>query len=46
MGGIVSPKEKSRLREMGVAEVFGPGSSLESIVQYINEIVKTGTPEC
>lgn len=46
IGGIVSPKENPRLREMGVAKVFGPGSSLQRIVQYINEIVKPSTPEC
>ncbi len=30
VGGTISKKEKERLREMGVKEIFGPGASVTS----------------
>lgn len=32
LGGAVPPGDAARLKEIGVAEVFGPGSSLKDIV--------------
>lgn len=39
-GGIISQKDVKRLKEMGVAEVFGPGTETSQIVDYIQGIVK------
>jgi methylmalonyl-CoA mutase C-terminal domain/subunit len=35
VGGIVS--EEDRLRELGVAAIFGPGASLDEIVEFVRE---------
>jgi len=40
LGGTVPPKDVKALKEMGIAEVFGPGSSIERIISYINENVR------
>lgn len=34
-GGVIPPEDIQFLKEMGVAEVFPPGSSLDSIVNYV-----------
>jgi methylmalonyl-CoA mutase C-terminal domain/subunit len=34
-GGIIPTKDQERLKEMGVAKVFGPGDDLMEIVEYI-----------
>lgn len=39
VGGIVPTDDVPRLLEMGVAEVFGPGTSTESIVAQIREAI-------
>jgi methylmalonyl-CoA mutase C-terminal domain/subunit len=36
VGGILRPREVTQLKEMGVVEVFGPGSSIDSIANFIN----------
>lgn len=36
-GGIIQEEERRRLKEEGVAEIFGPGTSLKTIVDYIRE---------
>lgn len=36
-GGTIPPPDVKALKEMGVAGVFPPGSSLERIVQFIRE---------
>ena len=36
VGGIVRAKDIPRLKSMGVIEVFGPGSSMDSIADFIN----------
>jgi len=36
-GGIVPRKDVPRLKEAGIAEVFGPGTPIDRIVQYICE---------
>lgn len=39
-GGIISKKERRKLSEMGVDGIFGPGSSMEGIIQCIHETVE------
>ena len=39
-GGTVPPDDIPMLKEMGVSEVFPPGSTLDSITSYIKENVK------
>ncbi len=39
LGGIIPEEDKPRLQQMGVAAIFGPGSSTESIAQEIRRIV-------
>ena len=34
-GGTIPPDDIPVVREMGVAEVFGPGTSLATIIEYI-----------
>jgi methylmalonyl-CoA mutase C-terminal domain/subunit len=34
-GGIIPKKDVPALKKAGIAEVFGPGTSIESIVSYI-----------
>ena len=34
-GGTIPPRDVQRLKELGVDEGFGPGSSLTSIIEYI-----------
>jgi len=44
VGGVIPPADKSRLKEMGVVAVFGPGSSAKSIAEclqgYLSQTVK------
>ncbi len=40
VGGIIPPEDVPELKKMGVAEVFGPGSSFEKIVEYIKQNAK------
>ncbi len=35
VGGIISPTDSARLKEMGVAEVFIPGTSIKTIANFI-----------
>jgi methylmalonyl-CoA mutase C-terminal domain/subunit len=39
LGGTVLPEEVSILKAAGIARVFGPGSSLESIIIFIHSNV-------
>ncbi len=34
-GGIIPEKDIPRLKEAGIAEVFGPGTSIETIAKFI-----------
>ncbi len=34
-GGIIRPREVTKLKEMGVIEVFGPGTSIDSIASLM-----------
>ena len=35
VGGIISPADSAKLKEMGVAEVFIPGASIKTIADFI-----------
>jgi methylmalonyl-CoA mutase cobalamin-binding domain/chain len=37
VGGIIPEADVPRLQEMGVARVFGPGTSLDDIVTFLRE---------
>ncbi|MHA1231338.1 MAG: cobalamin B12-binding domain-containing protein [Candidatus Helarchaeota archaeon] len=39
-GTIVKPDEIKKLKEMGVSEIFGPGSSTKKIVEYVYNLFK------
>ena len=36
-GGIIPKKDIPKLREAGIAQIFGPGTSLDEIVQFIKK---------
>jgi len=40
VGGVIPAKDFSKLREMGVANVYGPGSMTADIVEFIKTRVK------
>ncbi len=37
VGGIIPEEDRSGLREMGVAAVFGPGTPMEETVEFVRE---------
>ncbi|MGC9105337.1 MAG: cobalamin B12-binding domain-containing protein [Thermoprotei archaeon] len=39
VGGVIPPQDVPKLREMGVDEVFLPGTSLKDLVEKIKELV-------
>ncbi len=39
VGGIISPSDIGKLKEMGVAEVFIPGASIKNISEFIKKNV-------
>lgn len=42
VGGIIPAEDVPKLKEMGVAGVFGPGTSLHTIVEFIREHGRRG----
>jgi methylmalonyl-CoA mutase C-terminal domain/subunit len=40
VGGIVPPGEGEQLKKQGVAEVFGPGTPMNRIVEFIRTHAK------
>jgi methylmalonyl-CoA mutase C-terminal domain/subunit len=38
-GGIIAPEDMANLSERGVGRLFGPGSSLQELVDYIRDEV-------
>jgi methylmalonyl-CoA mutase C-terminal domain/subunit len=40
IGGIIPDQDIAKLKESGVAEVFQPGASMESIVEYVRTHVR------
>lgn len=41
-GGIIPEEDEEELKEMGISEVFGPGTQTDKIVDHIRENVDTG----
>jgi methylmalonyl-CoA mutase, C-terminal domain len=39
-GGIIPDRDASKLKEIGVAEIFPPGSSLQGIVDFVKTHVR------
>lgn len=39
-GGIIPDEDLPALKEMGIAGIFGPGTSTQEIVESINQILK------
>jgi len=37
VGGIIPPEDVPKLKELGVAEVFGPGTPLNEIIEFIKK---------
>ncbi|HYM49229.1 MAG TPA: cobalamin B12-binding domain-containing protein [Candidatus Limnocylindrales bacterium] len=35
-GGIIPDEDARELKQMGVAEIFGPGTALQAIVEFVN----------
>ena len=44
LGGIIPDEDAAELKRLGVAEIFQPGASLDSIVQFIRERAPQATP--
>lgn len=40
LGGTIPEEDYSRMKESGVAAIFGPGTPLETTIQFIRENVK------
>ncbi|QHS17096.1 cobalamin B12-binding domain-containing protein [Halopenitus persicus] len=40
VGGIVPPEDERRLKDLGVAEVFGPGTPTDETVAFVREHVR------
>jgi len=41
-GGIIPKEDVPRLKEIGIAEVFGPGTRTETLVKFVQENVRKG----
>ncbi len=39
-GGIIPDRDAAKLKEIGVAEIFPPGSSLQEIVDFVNSHIR------
>ena len=39
-GGIIPDEDVGRLKEAGIAEIFGPGTRTDSIIEYIQQNVR------
>ncbi|WP_297467688.1 cobalamin B12-binding domain-containing protein [Thermococcus sp.] len=39
-GGIIPPDDAEELKKMGVAEVFGPGTSLKTTIEFVDRAVE------
>jgi methylmalonyl-CoA mutase C-terminal domain/subunit len=37
VGGIVPEEDREELYELGVAEIFGPGASMEETIEFVRE---------
>lgn len=41
-GGIIPEEDISALKECGIAEIFGPGTRTDDIINYIKDNIKKG----
>ena len=39
VGGIIPDDDEQELKELGVSEVFGPGASMEEMIEFVRENV-------
>ena len=39
-GGIIPPDDAEELKKAGVAEVFGPGTSLKTVIEFVDNAVE------
>ncbi|WP_297535374.1 cobalamin B12-binding domain-containing protein [Thermococcus sp.] len=39
-GGIIPPDDAEELKKMGVAEVFGPGTPLRTVIEFVDKAVQ------
>ena len=44
-GGIIPREDYAALKEMGIAGIFGPGTSLKEIVEFTRQVTNTPAPE-
>ncbi len=44
-GGTIPATDIPRIREMGIAEVFGPGTRLQDAIQFVRERTGADDPE-
>lgn len=44
VGGILPPKDAEALNAMGIKEIFGPGSDLEDIVRFVQNMIAAHRP--
>ncbi|KUK13245.1 MAG: cobalamin B12-binding domain-containing protein [Synergistetes bacterium] len=40
VGGVIPPEDVSMLKSIGVSEVFGPGTPISKVVEFIRQVVK------
>ena len=45
LGGVIPQEDVPGLKEQGVAEVFGPGTPLDAVVQFLRANVKPRTAQ-
>ncbi len=38
-GGIIPREDMAKLREMGVGQLFGPGTPMQDIIDYLHEAI-------
>jgi methylmalonyl-CoA mutase cobalamin-binding domain/chain len=38
VGGLVHPDDEAALRDMGVSGLFGPGTTMQDIVSWLNRV--------
>jgi len=39
VGGIIPEEDRAQLKDLGVAEVFGPGASMDEMIAFVRENV-------
>jgi methylmalonyl-CoA mutase C-terminal domain/subunit len=44
-GGIIPKEDMEVLRKMGVGQLFGPGTPMQEIVEYLRATLSTKTDE-